>query len=126
MFLNDTDIKKFDEDGYLFFPEMFSKDEASLLKEEAEKVYSQDRKEVWKESSGVARTAFAAHKYNEAFRRLGAHPRLIDPVSQVLQGDIYMHQFKLNAKAAFDGAVCNGTKIMAPGKEMMVCQSQEQ
>ena len=31
MFLNDTDLKKFDEDGYLFFPEMFSKDEASLL-----------------------------------------------------------------------------------------------
>ena len=105
MFLNESDLKKFDEDGYLFFPEMFNKDEASLLKEEAEKVYSQDRKEVWKESSGVARTAFAAHKYNEAFRRLGAHPRLIDPVSQVLQGDIYMHQFKLNAKAAFDGAV---------------------
>ena len=74
MFLNDNDLKKFDEDGYLFFPEMFSKDEASLLKEEAEKVYSRDRQEVWKESSGVARTAFAAHKYNEAFRRLGAHP----------------------------------------------------
>ncbi len=92
MFLNKADLKKFDEDGYLFFPEMFNSDEASLLKDEAEKVYLEDRKEVWKESTGVARTAFAAHKYNEAFRRLGAHPRLIDPVSQVLNGNIYMHQ----------------------------------
>ena len=102
MFLNETDLSKFDKDGYLFFPEMFNKNEASLLKEEAEKVYKEDRKEVWKESSGVARTAFAAHKYNEAFKRLGAHPRLIDPVSQVLEGDIYMHQFKSNAAFAFN------------------------
>ena len=43
--------------------------------------------------------------YNEAFRRLGAHPRLIDPVSQMLDGDVYMHQYKVNAKAAFDGEV---------------------
>ena len=105
MYLNDAELKKFDEDGYLFFPKMFSSEEASLLKKEADNVYLQDRKEVVKEFSGVARTAFAAHTYNEAFSRLGAHPRLIDPVSQVLDGDIYMHQFKLNAKAAFDGAV---------------------
>jgi len=105
MFLSEEDLNKFDKDGYLFFPEMFNPDEAALLKQEAQRVYSEDRKEVWKESSGVARTAFAAHKYNETFRRLGAHPRLIEPVSQVLDGDIYMHQFKLNAKAAFDGAV---------------------
>ena len=32
MYLNDAQLKKFDEDGYLFFPEMFSSDEASLLK----------------------------------------------------------------------------------------------
>ena len=105
MFLNETDLEKFDKDGYLFFPKLFNSDEAALLKEEADKVYLEDRKEVWKESTGVARTAFAAHTYNEAFRRLAAHPRLIDPVSQILNGDVYMHQFKLNAKAAFDGAV---------------------
>ena len=105
MFLNETDLEKFDKDGYLFFPKLFNSDEAELLKGEADKVYLENRKEVWKESTGVARTAFAAHTYNEAFRRLAAHPRLINPVSQILDGDVYMHQFKLNAKAAFDGAV---------------------
>ena len=105
MLLNNNDLEKFDKDGYLFFPELFNSDEAALLKEEADKVYLENRKEVWKESTGVARTAFAAHTYNEAFRRLAAHPRLINPVSQILDGDVYMHQFKLNAKAAVDGAV---------------------
>ena len=64
-----------------------------------------DREEVVRESSGVARTAFAAHTYNEGFRLLGAHPRLIEPVMQLLDEDVYMHQYKVNAKAAFDGEV---------------------
>ena len=32
MNLSDADLKKFDEDGYLFFPKMFNSEEASLLK----------------------------------------------------------------------------------------------
>ncbi|MBL4906353.1 MAG: phytanoyl-CoA dioxygenase family protein [Sneathiella sp.] len=105
MSLTDAELKTFDEQGYLFFPGKFTPQEAALLKHEADTVYGSNRKEVWRESSGAARTAFAAHTYNEGFRRLGAHPRLIDPVMQVLGGPVYMHQFKVNAKAAFDGEV---------------------
>ncbi|MDB4021948.1 phytanoyl-CoA dioxygenase family protein [Litorivicinus sp.] len=105
MQLTEAQTKQFDEEGYLFFPSLFSPEEASYLKGEAEKIYKEEREEVWRESNGVARTAFAAHTYNEGFRRLGAHPRMIEPVSQLLDGDIYMHQYKVNAKAAFDGAV---------------------
>ena len=71
----------------------------------SEAIYQQDRQEVWREKSGVARTTFAAHQYNEGFRRLGSHPRLIEPVEQLLDGQVYMHQYKVNAKAPFDGAV---------------------
>jgi len=105
MKLTNEQLAQFDESGYLFFPNLFSKSEASVLKQEANNVYASDRKEVWRESSGVARTAFAAHTYNEGFKRLGAHPRLIEPVEQLLDGPVYMHQFKVNAKAAFDGDV---------------------
>ena len=105
MNLSAEQLKKFEDDGYIFLPKVFSKEETELLKKESENVYSLKRKEVWRESSGVARTAFAAHTYNEAFKRLGAHPRLLNPVKQILGGDVYMHQFKVNAKAAFDGDV---------------------
>jgi ectoine hydroxylase len=105
MKLTDSELQQFDEKGFLFFPGKFSPEEAALLKQEAERVYAMEREEVWRESSGVARTAFAAHLYNEGFRRLGSHPRLIDPVMQVLGGPVYMHQYKVNAKAAFDGDV---------------------
>ncbi len=105
MLLTDQELADFDKDGYLLFPSKFSSEEAALLKHESDNVYAMDRKEVWRESSGVARTAFAAHRYNESFKRLGAHPRLIEPVEQVLGGPVYMHQYKVNAKAAFDGEV---------------------
>jgi ectoine hydroxylase len=105
MRLTDEDLKRFDADGYLFLPGVFSPPEAALLKREAEAVYAMERKEVWRESSGAARTAFAAHLYNEGFRRLGAHPRLIEPVEQIIGGPLYIHQYKVNAKAAFDGEV---------------------
>ena len=105
MKLTDAELKQFDEEGYLFFPGKFTPAEAALMKQEADKIYQMDRKEVWREKTGVARTAFAAHKYNETFKRLGAHPRLIEPVQQLLDGELYMHQFKINAKAAFDGDV---------------------
>ncbi len=51
------------------------------------------------------RTSFAAHTYNDAFAKLGRHPRLVEPVEQVLNEETYMHQFKINGKQAFDGDV---------------------
>lgn len=105
MKLTESQKEEFDRKGYLFFPSLFSTEEAQLLADEAAQIFQTDRKEVWRESSGVARTAFAAHTYNEAFRRLGAHPKLIEPVQDLLDGPVYMHQFKVNAKAAFDGDV---------------------
>ena len=105
MELNQEQLQQFDEAGYLFFPGAFSPDEVGILRQAAGEVYALHRDEVWREKSGVARTAFAAHTYNEAFRRLGAHPRLIQPVMQLLDGPVYMHQYKVNAKAAFDGDV---------------------
>ncbi len=105
MMLSRQQLRQFDDDGFLYLPGTFTGEEAALLRAEADRVYRLDREEIWRESSGEARTAFAAHTYSEPFRRLGAHPRLVEPVMQALDGPVYMHQFKVNAKAAFDGEV---------------------
>ena len=39
------------------------------------------------------------------FRLLAHHPRLVEPLQQVFGESVYVHQFKLNAKAAFEGDV---------------------
>ena len=106
MRLTDTQLKEFDDLGYLFLPDMFSVNETDLLVREARQIFRSTRTEVVREKDETtARTAFAAHQYNEAYRRLGRHPRLIEPVEQLLGGQVYMHQYKINAKAAFNGDV---------------------
>ena len=105
MKLSQVQLQDFDEHGYLVLPDCFSDEEMSVLREEAEAIYATDRQEVWREKSGAPRTAFASHTYNEAFAILGRHPRLIEPLEQLFGEKLYMHQFKINAKAPFDGEV---------------------
>lgn len=105
MDLTAEQIAHFHDEGWLFLPELFTPEEVALLRREAEALYKESRPEIWREKNGAPRTAFAAHTYNEAFRLLGAHPRMIRPVEQVFGEPVYMHQFKINAKSAFTGEV---------------------
>jgi len=105
MTLTNQQVQQFETEGWLFLPDAFSADEVAVLRTEADAIFRTDRKQIWRENSGAPRTAFAAHTYNEGFRLLGAHPRLIRPVEQLFGEKLYMHQFKINAKAAFDGEV---------------------
>jgi ectoine hydroxylase len=106
MKLTSEQLTEFDQEGWVFLPDVFSQEEIDVLMGEVPKIFAMRRDEVWREKDGEAvRTAFAAHTYNEAFRRLGAHPRLLEPVMQLVDGPVYTHQFKINGKAAFDGDV---------------------
>ncbi len=98
---------EFEEQGYLFLPSLFTPEEMDLLNAEVPGLFAQQRPEVWREKgSDAPRTAFYVQTWNEAYARLARHPRLVEPGMQLLGSDkLYMHQFKINAKAAFDGAV---------------------
>ena len=105
MKLTPEQIDIFDEQGYVFFPNCFSEDEVAVLRSEADAILRTNRQEVWREKTGAPRTAFAAHTYNEAFRLMAHHPRLVEPLEQLFGEGVYVHQFKINAKAAFEGDV---------------------
>ena len=106
MQLTDQQVETYRTEGYLFLPNIFSAAEVEALNREVPGIFAMDRKEIIREKDGkTARTAFAAQHFNEPFQRLSRHPRLVEPVQQLLDGDVYIHQFKINAKAAFDGDV---------------------
>ena len=105
MKLSAEQLKAFDEQGYVFFPNCFSEEEIALLRTEADNILRLDRQEVWREKTGAPRTAFAAHKFNKVFEVMSRHPRLVEPLMQLFGEPVYVHQFKLNAKAAFEGDV---------------------
>lgn len=104
--LSKTQLAEFEKEGYLFLESVFDPGEVKLLLDQAHEIFALEREEVVREKDGAsARTAFAVQHYNEAYRRLARHPRLVDPVKQILGGDVYMHQCKINAKVAFNGDV---------------------
>ncbi len=106
MQLNQAQLKQFDEEGYLFLPSLFRPQEVAILKGEVPALFAERRQENVREKSGdVVRTNFAAHTYNPVYEALARHPRLVGPAMQMLGGTIYIHQFKINGKAAFDGDV---------------------
>jgi L-proline 4-hydroxylase len=97
---------QFERDGYLFFPGLFTPVEIKALTDEVPALYAQRRPENVREKTGdVVRTNFAAHMYSYAFAKLARHPRMVEPIAQLFGEDVYMHQFKINGKQAFDGDV---------------------
>ena len=107
MKLTQAQIAEFEEQGYLLLPNLFSAGEIATLNGEVPGMFAEHRTEVVREKGSVApRTAFHVQTWNDAFALLARHPRLIEPATQLLGAHaLYMHQFKINAKAAFDGAV---------------------
>jgi ectoine hydroxylase len=104
--LSPQQLEQFDRDGYLFFPSLFSPQEIKALNDEVPSLYAQRRPENVREKTGdVVRTNFAAHMYSYPFAKLARHPRMVEPIRQLFGEDVYMHQFKINGKAAFDGDV---------------------
>ncbi len=99
-------IAQFDRDGYLFFPGHFSPEETARLVDAVPELY--ERREdynVREKGKDAVRTNFAAHMYSEPFAKLARHPRMIEPAQELLGEQLYMHQFKINGKMAFEGDV---------------------
>ena len=107
MKLTPSQVAEFEEQGYLFLPSVFSAEEMALIRDELPGIFAQKRPEVIHEkNSSSPRSAFYVQTWNPLFEVLARHPRLVEPGVQLLGSDkLYMHQFKINAKAAFDGAV---------------------
>mgnify|MGYP001161353181 FL=1 len=106
MKLQEGQLEQFERDGYIIIPELFSQKDVSILKAEVPKVFAQKREENVREKDGqTVRTSFATHTYNKLFSQFVRHPNVLKAAEKLLGGKVYVHQFKLNAKAAFAGDV---------------------
>lgn len=106
MKLSPEQLAAFETDGYLFFPSLFKPDEVAELVGAVPALYARrEAYNVREKGSDAVRTNFAAHLYSAPFARLARHPRMIEPVEQLFGEKLYMHQFKINGKMAFEGDV---------------------
>lgn len=101
MQLSAAQLGQFERDGYLFIPNLFSPDEIAVLSDELRRLTRLNRPEVLRAATGELRALLAMERYSEPFAALMRHPRLVQPARQILDGPVYMHQYKVVAKDPF-------------------------
>ena len=121
MELSAQQLEQFDRDGFLVFPDLFSRNEVAILRREVARLSQVEGDEVVREHTGGVRTIFRVHENDgptrsRPFHALVRTPRLLQPVRQVLKDDaVYVYHTKINTKPAIEARSGSGTRTMARG-----------
>ncbi len=106
MRITDEQVRSYREDGFLLLPQVFTADEVELMKAQLPGLYAEDSPaRVLEKGTNLVRSVYGSHATNEVFGRLVRDPRILQPSVRLLGGDVYVHQFKVNAKRAFGGDI---------------------
>lgn len=99
----------YERDGFLVFPDLFSRAELAVLRQEVARLENIHAEEVVREHTGGVKSLFRVHEEDgptrsAPFRALVRTPRVLRPVQQVLGTDeVYVYHTKINAKPAIEG-----------------------
>ncbi|MEO0493438.1 MAG: phytanoyl-CoA dioxygenase family protein [Actinomycetota bacterium] len=106
MHLTPEQISDYHEHGYLLVEGVFDDAEVERFRAQVPGIFADDSPaRVLEEGTETVRMTHGHHKTNAVFGDLVRDPRVLLPARAVLDDDVYVHQFKLNAKAAFDGEI---------------------
>jgi ectoine hydroxylase-related dioxygenase (phytanoyl-CoA dioxygenase family) len=105
MRLANEQLKFYADNGFLFIPNCLSHTEIALIKDEIPALFAEDTPRRVVEKNGEVRSVYGSHVTNETLRRLVQHPKLVEPAMQIVDSQVYIYQFKINAKQAFNGDV---------------------
>ncbi|HEU4556503.1 MAG TPA: phytanoyl-CoA dioxygenase family protein [Longimicrobium sp.] len=107
MYITEQQLQDYRRDGFLILPGLFGPDEVEAMKAELPRLFAEDTPaRVMEKETGVVRSVYGSHRNSEVFERLVRDPRLVIPSQKIVEDDqVYVHQFKINAKLAFRGEV---------------------
>src|SRR5947209_321296 len=95
--LTPQQITAYDEQGLLFLPGLLGPDEMQRIKEELPPLLAEDSPARILERDGqTVRSLFGSHLKSELLARMVRLPRLLTPAKQLLRGEVYVYQFKVN------------------------------
>jgi ectoine hydroxylase len=106
MYITKDQWRNYQDNGFLVVPEYFSQAEVALMKGELPAIFAEDSpKRVLEKEGKTVRAVHSSHTTNQVFKDLVRHPKLVQPIMELLGSKVYVYQFKINAKAAFSGDV---------------------
>lgn len=104
MHLNQEQVHRYQEKGYLTLYQLFDSGEVQLLLDAFRRdceIPGEHR--ITEHGCDGVRAVYASHQRQSEFSMLVRCPRLLGPVRQLLRDDVYIYQFKINAKPSFSG-----------------------
>ncbi|MCE8018332.1 ectoine hydroxylase [Halomonas sp. MCCC 1A17488] len=106
--LNQAQLDEFERKGFLFEPNFIRGEELDELRRELSELLNRDDFRgrdfsITEPGSREIRSLFAVHYLSERFASLARDERLVGRVRQILGGDAYVHQSRINYKPGFEG-----------------------
>lgn len=101
-------LDSYARNGFIVLKNLFSEAETAVFAEEMHRMAQApsmgDRAEIIREpQSGTVRSIFMVHSLDDLFGRLTADRRVLDVARQIIGGDVYIHQSRVNLKPGFEG-----------------------
>jgi ectoine hydroxylase-related dioxygenase (phytanoyl-CoA dioxygenase family) len=104
MRLTDEQVEAFQTTGILILKNVFPAGDVGLMRDTMHELAHTDHPTNLTEVDGSAmRALHGCDEHNRVMWNLVRDPRLLIPAQQMLGGDVYLHQFKVSMKAAFNG-----------------------
>ncbi|HEX5676533.1 MAG TPA: ectoine hydroxylase [Alcanivorax sp.] len=106
--LSQQQLDEFEQRGFLFEPDFLDQREVEDLTGHLHELLGRDEYRgrdfsVTEPGSEEIRSLFAVHFLSERFNQLARDPRLTGRARQILGGDVYVHQSRINYKPGFHG-----------------------
>lgn len=106
--LTPEQASRFERDGFLILPNVFSAAEVAVFTQELERMSQapdllDSPAAIREPNSGALRSLFAIHRSSELFAQVARDERTAGLIRFLLDGDIYIHQSRLNFKPGFKG-----------------------
>lgn len=104
MRLNQGQVDDYRSNGFLLLESLLDQREVESLRSAFERDSMIPGPQVVTEEGGTeVRAVYSSHQRQPEYARLIRDPRILCPVQQLLSSDVYIYQFKINAKSAFGG-----------------------
>ena len=106
--LSIEDRASYERDGFLFFPDLLGQAEIARLHAELDALACDpavlaSELAIREPKGHTVRSVFSVHRLSSAVARLARDPKLLSLVQELLGGEVYIHQSRVNYKAGFDG-----------------------
>jgi len=106
--LSADQLERFERQGFLFEPGFLNAGEVAALRREMSSLMNTPSFRgrpftITEPDSREIRSLFAVHFLSRRFRQLAEDPRLIGRARQILGGEPYVHQSRINYKPGFKG-----------------------